>query len=190
MSLKRDFRKYNFWYLSHDRIDQLLSLYNVPAESLRFMNRKIDELKDKLNELQPIDIEQDLLQIINHTDQQIPIYTLDMFTNISDTEINNFAEFLNIVYYRKLGHDQPEENLRVINKIILELASRHWLSLDDYNGKIKVGKVNVDNNQQIAMEYGIRSIPSLLIFKNGTIVNQIVGSVQKDSITKLLDEAL
>ena len=60
----------------------------------------------------------------------------------------------------------------------------------EYNGTIKVGKVNVDNNQQIAMEYGIRSIPSLLIFKNGTIVNQIVGSVQKDSITKLLDEAL
>ena len=61
---------------------------------------------------------------------------------------------------------------------------------NEYYGTIKVGKVNVDNNQQIAMEYGIRSIPSLLIFKNGTIVNQIVGSVQKDSITKLLDEAL
>ena len=61
---------------------------------------------------------------------------------------------------------------------------------NDYNGKVKVGKVNVDNNQQIAMEYGIRSIPSLLIFKDGTIVNQIVGSVQKDSITKLLDEVL
>ena len=61
---------------------------------------------------------------------------------------------------------------------------------NDYNGKIKVGKVNVDTNQKIAMEYGIRSIPSLLIFKDGTIVNQIVGSVQKDSITKLLNEAL
>ena len=60
----------------------------------------------------------------------------------------------------------------------------------DYNGKIKVGKVNVDTNQKIAMEYGIRSIPSLLIFKGGTILNQVVGSVQKDSITKLLDEAL
>ena len=60
----------------------------------------------------------------------------------------------------------------------------------EYNGTIKVGKVNVDNNQQIAMEYGIRSIPSLLIFKDGTIVNQIVGSVQKDSITKLLNEAI
>jgi len=61
---------------------------------------------------------------------------------------------------------------------------------NDYNGKIKVGKVNVDTNQKIAMEYGIRSIPSLLIFKGGTILKQVVGSVQKDSITKLLDEAL
>ena len=61
---------------------------------------------------------------------------------------------------------------------------------NDYNGKIKVGKVNVDTNQKIAMEYGIRSIPNLLIFKGGTILNQVVGSVQKDSITKLLDEAL
>ena len=61
---------------------------------------------------------------------------------------------------------------------------------NDYNGKIKVGKVNVDTNQKIAMEYGIRSIPSLLIFKGGTILNKVVGSVQKDSITKLLDEAL
>ena len=61
---------------------------------------------------------------------------------------------------------------------------------NDYNGKVKVGKVNVDTNQKIAMEYGIRSIPSLLIFKGGTILNQVVGSVQKDSITKLLDEAL
>ena len=61
---------------------------------------------------------------------------------------------------------------------------------NDYNGKIKVGNVNVDTNQKIAMEYGIRSIPSLLIFKGGTILNLVVGSVQKDSITKLLDEAL
>ena len=61
---------------------------------------------------------------------------------------------------------------------------------NDYNGKIKVGKVNVDTNQKIAMEYGIRSIPSLLIFKGGTILNQVVGSVQKNSITKLLDEVL
>jgi len=60
----------------------------------------------------------------------------------------------------------------------------------DYVGKVKVGKVNVDNNQKIAMKFGIRSIPSLLIFKNGSVVNQIVGAVPKNSITKLLDETI
>ena len=60
----------------------------------------------------------------------------------------------------------------------------------DYVGKVKVGKVNVDNNQKTAMKFGIRSIPSLLIFKNGSVVNQIVGAVPKDSITKLLDETI
>ncbi len=60
----------------------------------------------------------------------------------------------------------------------------------DYVGKVKVGKVNVDNNQKTAMRFGIRSIPSLLIFKNGSVVNQIIGAVPKDSITKLLDEAI
>jgi thioredoxin 1 len=61
---------------------------------------------------------------------------------------------------------------------------------NEYNGKVKVGKVNVDHNQQTAMRFGIRSIPSLLIFKDGTVVNQIVGAVPKESITKLLDETL
>ena len=61
---------------------------------------------------------------------------------------------------------------------------------DEYLGKVKVGKVNVDYNQQTAMKYGIRSIPSLLIFKNGSVVNQIIGSVPKDSIVKLLKETI
>ena len=77
-----------------------------------------------------------------------------------------------------------------LKKIANNFPEKLYVSLDDYNGKIKVGKVNVDTNQKIAMEYGIRSIPSLLIFKGGTILKQVVGSVQKDSITKLLDEAL
>jgi thioredoxin 1 len=61
---------------------------------------------------------------------------------------------------------------------------------DDYLGKVKFGKVNVDLNQQTAMKYGIRSIPSLLIFKNGSVINQIIGSVPKDSIVKLLQETV
>ncbi len=61
---------------------------------------------------------------------------------------------------------------------------------DEYLGKVKFGKVNVDFNQQTAMQYGIRSIPSLLIFNNGSAVNQIIGSVPKDSIVKLLKETI
>jgi len=61
---------------------------------------------------------------------------------------------------------------------------------DEYLGKVKFGKVNVDFNQQTAMKYGIRSIPSLLIFNNGSVVNQIIGSVPKDSIVKRLKETI
>jgi len=72
---------------------------------------------------------------------------------------------------------------KTIAPVIDELA-------DEYLGKVKFGKVNVDFNQQTAMKYGIRSIPSLLIFKDGSIVNQIIGSVPKDSIVKLLVETV
>jgi len=61
---------------------------------------------------------------------------------------------------------------------------------DEYKDKVKVGKVNVDSNGNTATNYGVRSIPTLLIFQNGTIVNQIVGNVPKESITKLLNEVV
>ena len=72
---------------------------------------------------------------------------------------------------------------RAIAPVIKEVA-------DDYQGKVKVGKLNVDNDNQIASQYGVRSIPALLIFKNGTIVNQIVGAVPKTRITEVLDSVI
>ena len=60
----------------------------------------------------------------------------------------------------------------------------------EYKDKIKVGKVNVDQNGNTASNYGVRSIPTILIFQNGTVVNQVVGNVPKDSITKLLKEVI
>ena len=72
---------------------------------------------------------------------------------------------------------------RAIAPVIKEVA-------DDYQGKVKVGKLNVDNDNQIATQYGVRSIPALLIFKNGTIVNQIVGAVPKTRITEVLDSVI
>ena len=50
---------------------------------------------------------------------------------------------------------------------------------DDFQGKAIVGKVDVDNNQQVSMDYGIRNIPTVLIFKNGEVVDKFVGVAPK-----------
>jgi thioredoxin 1 len=51
-----------------------------------------------------------------------------------------------------------------------------------YKGKLKVGKMNVDDHQQVPQRYGIRSIPTLLVFKGGEVVGQIVGAVPKTKL--------
>ncbi len=56
----------------------------------------------------------------------------------------------------------------------------------EYAGKLKIGKVDVDSNPGISMKYGIRSIPTLLIFKNGQPVDQIIGAVPKKNILQKL----
>ena len=58
---------------------------------------------------------------------------------------------------------------------------------DDFAGKVKVGKLNVDENGGTAMRYNIRGIPSLLMFKGGKIVDQKVGAVGKADLAKMLD---
>ena len=61
---------------------------------------------------------------------------------------------------------------RMIAPIIEELT-------DEYNGKVKVGKLDVDNNPQVAIKYGVRSIPTVLFFKGGEVVNSVIGAVPK-----------
>ena len=72
---------------------------------------------------------------------------------------------------------------KMIGPIVQEIAS-------EYSGRVKVGKMNVDNNSVIPPQYGIRSIPSLLIFKDGAVSDQIVGAVPKNNITEVLDKVL
>ncbi len=60
----------------------------------------------------------------------------------------------------------------------------------EYEKRVVVGKLNVDEHPTIASRYGIRSIPSILLFKNGEVSNQIVGAVPKSSITNLLDQII
>ena len=72
---------------------------------------------------------------------------------------------------------------RVIAPVVDEIAT-------EYSQKVKVGKLNVDNENQIASKYGVSSIPALLIFKNGAVANQIVGAVPKNKITEILDSVI
>jgi thioredoxin 1 len=60
----------------------------------------------------------------------------------------------------------------------------------DFAGRVKVGKVNVDNNQNLARKYGVMSIPTLMIFKNGQVMGQMVGFTQKSVLAKKLESVL
>ena len=72
---------------------------------------------------------------------------------------------------------------RMVGPIIEELAN-------DYEGKALVGKVDVDANSEVSMNFGIRSIPTILFFKNGEIVDKQVGAATKDALKSKLDKAL
>ena len=60
----------------------------------------------------------------------------------------------------------------------------------EYQGKAIIGKVNIDHHPSIASDYGIRSIPSLLVFSDGKVQQQIVGAVGKEELTEALDKLL
>ncbi|MBI4595836.1 MAG: thioredoxin [Candidatus Tectomicrobia bacterium] len=72
---------------------------------------------------------------------------------------------------------------KMIAPVVEELSS-------EYEGKVKFGKVNVDENPSTASKYGIRSIPTLMVFKNGAMVDQIIGVRPKGDIKKALDKNL
>jgi thioredoxin 1 len=72
---------------------------------------------------------------------------------------------------------------RVIGPVVEEIG-------EEYGDKAKVVKLDVDNNNQTAMKYGIRNIPTLLFFKNGEVVDKQVGVVPKPTLVKKLDALL
>ncbi len=72
---------------------------------------------------------------------------------------------------------------RMIAPILEELAG-------EYDGKVQFAKLNVDENPGISMKYAIRSIPTLLVFKNGEPVDQIIGAVPKREVQKRVDAVL
>lgn len=72
---------------------------------------------------------------------------------------------------------------RAIAPALEELATQ-------YKGQAKIAKVDVDENQQVAQQYGIRSIPTLLVFKGGKVVDQLVGAVPKAKLEASLKKAM
>ena len=69
---------------------------------------------------------------------------------------------------------------KMIGPLVEELAS-------DYEGKAVIGKVDVDANPEVSAKFGIRSIPTLLVFKNGEIVDKQIGAVPKSVLSQKLD---
>ena len=72
---------------------------------------------------------------------------------------------------------------KAIGPVIEELAGV-------YDGKVQITKMNVDDNPTTPGKYGIRAIPTLILFKNGEIVDQVTGAVGKTQLTAMLDKAL
>ncbi len=60
----------------------------------------------------------------------------------------------------------------------------------EYDGRLKVGKVNIDNEQSLASQHGIRAVPTLLVFKNGEVAHQIVGLRSKRDLKTDLDRVI
>jgi thioredoxin 1 len=72
---------------------------------------------------------------------------------------------------------------RMIAPIVEELAT-------EYNGKVKIGKLDVDDNQQTAIKYGVRSIPTVLLLQNGEIKDTIIGAVPKSVFVEKINSVL
>jgi thioredoxin 1 len=72
---------------------------------------------------------------------------------------------------------------RAVAPIIEELT-------DDYTGKVKVGKINVDEQGELAAQYRVMSIPTIMLFKDGQMADKVIGARSKDEFSKLIDKNL
>ena len=72
---------------------------------------------------------------------------------------------------------------KMIAPVLEELAQ-------EYDGKAKIVKINIDDNQNTPAQFGVRSIPTLILFKNGNEVEKIIGAQGKDKLKALIDSAL
>lgn len=72
---------------------------------------------------------------------------------------------------------------KIVDPLVEEIAA-------DYDGRARFGKVNIDDEEALAMEYGIRAVPTLLIFKNGEVVDKMIGAHAKHDLAASLEKHL
>ena len=111
--------------------------------------------------------------VVNHHND-VPFRTLDKKYTFGDVETCHGASLQN--GENKIIHG---DNLEALKSL-----------LPEYEGKITVGKLNVDDNDETCSAYGIMNIPTILFFKNGELVNRSVGAMRKPDLQKLFEELL
>ena len=136
-----------------------MSLHKLEDEELKILNEK------KMKKLQELITEKEQLKNIKE-----PLVLDD--STFSQT-INKFPLTLVDFWAPWCGP------CRMMSPIIDEIGK-------DYLGKLVVGKINVDENPLVAGQFGISSIPTLLLFKRGQTVNKIIGSVSKNKIAEMI----
>jgi thioredoxin 1 len=136
-----------------------VSLHKLEDEELKILNEK------KMKKLQELITEKEQLKNIKE-----PLVLDD--STFSQT-INKFPLTLVDFWAPWCGP------CRMMSPIIDEIGK-------DYLGKLVVGKINVDENPLVAGQFGISSIPTLLLFKRGQAVNKIIGSVSKNKIAEMI----
>ncbi len=72
---------------------------------------------------------------------------------------------------------------RMVAPVLDELASQ-------YDGKVRIGKLNVDQNQQLSMQFGVQSIPTFLLFKDGEVMDRMMGAMPKGAFEKFIEKNL
>jgi hypothetical protein len=103
------------------------------------------------------------------------------FVRIREAGVGNYVDQIDIV---------PGKTYEVWTYVHNNASETYNVKEHNYKGIAVVGKVDVDNNQQIAMQFGIRNIPTVLIFKNGEVVDKFVGVAPKAAIAEKLNAFL
>ena len=123
----------------------------------------------------------------------LPIFLMAASSDISNYQTSTLVEFTD-ANFKKLALDKKGVTIvefwatwcgpcKIVEPIITELA-------EDYGKKISIGKLNVDLEPKTTMEYGISSIPTILIFKDGEVVDKYVGVLSKKDLEDKIDVLL